>query len=368
MVYEEDNDDEKDISLHSNELTLAEKISRAKIKLLEERKRRREKKCIGLRQADRKVGETVSHSVDKSEAAGMLFSNDTGVSVAVPNEALEKAKVALAAIERETQHALNSSTSSLSSGQQTYSVWMPDNVAGFEQAATIQTAAVAAHQAQFMQWQFQLPENSMGSDQAAAVQTAAVAAHQAQFMQQWEFQQQYRQHEQKNSQPGNVSGVPSRFQDGYMPLFLCKKLMTFGQCPRGDSCTFAHNIEELHPASPDLPKLEVMSVPGVLSEQAQEIDQMPDVKMKRKRSMCQRYAKGECLLGKQCPFAHKEEDLGTIELVLCGNVKTRICKMWTIGKCIYAVNCWDAHGQKDIGLKRPPPELCPKIKRVRKDE
>ena len=41
--------------------------------------------------------------------------------------------------------------------------------------------------------------------------------------------------------------------------------------------------------------------------------------------------KGECMLGKQCPFAHKEEDLGTVELVLCGKVKTRICKMWKQG-------------------------------------
>jgi len=321
----------------------------------EERKRRRDKsrieelwaqtepskqlKAPGQLQTEKASLQPAS---EQSQTAMALLA---GADAEPVNEALEKAKAAMAAIESQAEQS-----------QQTQRDLVPQQPAG-EIPGQQQLAAWMA------------AADSMSSEQQMAVHSAAAAAQQAQFMQQFQFFHQYRQHEHQRTQTGSTGSTASRFQDGYMPLFLCKKLVQFGTCPRGESCTFAHGFEELHPASPDLPKMDGMAsgMPSVLSEQTQEVDQMPDVKMKRKRSMCQRYQKGECLLGKQCPFAHKEEDLGTVELVLCGNVKTRICKMWTQGKCIYAVNCWDAHGEKEIGLKRPPPELAPKIKRVRKE-
>ena len=50
--------------------------------------------------------------------------------------------------------------------------------------------------------------------------------------------------------------------------------------------------------------------------------------------LCNKWKNGQdCVLGRACPYAHGEKELGTVELVVCGRVKTRICKFWTTGNC-----------------------------------
>ena len=52
------------------------------------------------------------------------------------------------------------------------------------------------------------------------------------------------------------------------------------------------------------------------------------------KELCNKWKNGQdCVLGRACPYAHGEKELGTVELVVCGRVKTRICKFWTTGNC-----------------------------------
>jgi len=154
---------------------------------------------------------------------------------------------------------------------------------------------------------------------------------------------------------------------------ICKHLFTFGICRQGAECTFGHTYDELHPASPDLPDVPKDEVQTTALAEQTEVPEsaVPDMRLKKKKEMCGRYSRGECFLGKICPFAHSEDQLGTVGLAVCGKVKTRLCVFWdaktqTAKGCIYGSNCNNAHGDHEIGMKRPPPELAPPMKR-RKD-
>jgi len=217
------------------------------------------------------------------------------------------------------------------------------------------------------------------SQQELAVYAATQQAQQAQYLQQFQFWQQMRVHEAQrgsksvpNTQPP-VQGQ-TRFKDNFRPMRLCKHLMTLGFCRQSEQCTFAHNYEELHLSSPDLPKLDEKNPTSTLAEQAgstpagNDPGGLPDLRLKKKKELCGRFMRGYCSLGKVCSFAHGEEELNTVGLAVCGKVKTQLCRNWEAGRCIYGANCNNAHGEQEIGTKRPPPELAPPSKRRREDE
>eukprot|EP00928_Gymnodinium_smaydae_P042907 TRINITY_DN28850_c0_g1_i1.p1 TRINITY_DN28850_c0_g1~~TRINITY_DN28850_c0_g1_i1.p1 ORF type:complete len:462 (-),score=66.89 TRINITY_DN28850_c0_g1_i1:34-1419(-) len=206
---------------------------------------------------------------------------------------------------------------------------------------------------------------------------AAADAQQTQYLQQYQFYQQMRAQDEQNKAKVAAPEV-SRFKENFRPMRLCKHLIMLGICRPGRDCTFAHTFDELHPASPDLPddfnKESEPVATGALAEQGEvEESRVPDMRLKKKKEMCGRYSRGECSLGKICPFAHTESELGTVGLAVCGKVKTRLCVFWDAATgsakgCIYGKNCNNAHGEWEIGTKRPPPELCPPMKRRRDGE
>jgi len=204
---------------------------------------------------------------------------------------------------------------------------------------------------------------------------ATQSAQQMQYMQQFQFYQQL-QVQEVQRRAKTQAQLPSRFKENFRPMRLCKHLLTLGFCRQGHDCTFGHTYDELHPASPDLPKDWVNPSAGtsMLAEQGEIPEsQVPDMRLKKKKEMCGRFSRGECSLGKICPFAHTEAELGTIGLSVCGKVKTRLCVFWdpstqTAKGCIYGSNCNNAHGEREIGTKRPPPELAPPVKRRREGE
>mmetsp|Transcript_52069 Transcript_52069/g.123976 ORF Transcript_52069/g.123976 Transcript_52069/m.123976 type:complete len:410 (+) Transcript_52069:27-1256(+) len=210
-------------------------------------------------------------------------------------------------------------------------------------------------------------------DQQSQIFAAAVQAQQAQYLQQYQFLEQMQAQESKNSSSSSSFDKPSRFKDNYRPMRLCKHLLTLGSCRQAGECTFAHSFDELHPASPDLPKVDSSATSNPAPAEPEDIPEssIPDVRLKKKREMCGRFSRGECSLGKVCPFAHSEEELGKVGLVVCGKVKTRLCTFWAAGhpeKCIYGSRCNNAHGEREIGTKRPPPEVGPPMKRRREGE
>ncbi len=215
-------------------------------------------------------------------------------------------------------------------------------------------------------------EGNVEGEGAAAVAAAAQSAQQMQYMQQYQFYQQLQKQEQEK-RAKTQSAQPLRFKEGFRPMRLCKPLLTVGFCRQGQDCTFAHTYEELHPASPDVPD-NFAKEEGAAADQGDIPEsQVPDMRLKKKKEMCGRFSRGECSLGKICPFAHTESELGTIGLSVCGKVKTRLCVFWdpvmkTAKGCIYGKNCNNAHGEREIGTKRPPPELCPPMKRRRDGE
>jgi len=218
-------------------------------------------------------------------------------------------------------------------------------------------------------------EASEGESGNLAVFAATAQAQQAQYLQQVQFLQQLQVHEaHRGASPS--SSVPLRFKDSFRPMRICKHLVQMTVCRQGDQCTFAHNFEELHPSSPDMPKgelnatsalAELQAMP-VSSSSASNLEAMPDLRLKKKKELCERFAKGYCTLGKVCSFAHGEEQLNTVGLAVCGKVKTQVCRNWQAGRCIYGNLCNNAHGEHEIGTKRPPPELAPPMKRRHVEE
>mmetsp|Transcript_131229 Transcript_131229/g.245568 ORF Transcript_131229/g.245568 Transcript_131229/m.245568 type:complete len:680 (+) Transcript_131229:156-2195(+) len=213
---------------------------------------------------------------------------------------------------------------------------------------------------------------ALGTAEAAADQeaqmalySAAMEAQQAQYMQQMQFFQQMR------NQPSNapMKRRGGRFTEDFQPFRLCKRFMN-GDCWQGQACTYAHDFEELHPASPDLPQQEEACT-SALAEQTPskpEEDTTPDMRLRKKLDLCMKFKNnGSCERGKRCPYAHGEEELGTVAFVVCEKVKLRICKHWSQGACMYGKTCIYAHGAEEIGTKQPP-FMGPPIKKRKEGE
>lgn len=208
--------------------------------------------------------------------------------------------------------------------------------------------------------------------QEQAIAMAAQAAHEAMYAQQYQFMQEMKVAELKRAQKLNKADsgkTECRFVDDYRPLKLCMHMKDRGWCRGAEKCIYAHSYEELHPASPDLPKIDQNSSTSFLAERGgkehEEVNSQPELKMKKKKDLCERFMRGQCLLGKMCGNAHGAEELGTVGLAVRGFVKIQLCNNWERGKCQYGVNCGRAHGEKEIGLKRPPLELSAPNKRPR---
>merc|ERR1719235_3063950 len=103
-------------------------------------------------------------------------------------------------------------------------------------------------------------------------------------------------------------------------------------------------MEELHPVSPDLPE-----VPDTNPE-AEIVNhdwRRPDMKMRKKKTLCPHFAKGDCKLGKICGFAHGEEALGTVGLAVLGFVKTQLCQNFMKNACKFGKHCERAQGDME---------------------
>jgi len=196
-------------------------------------------------------------------------------------------------------------------------------------------------------------------DHANAVFDGVFAAQQAQHMQQMQFVHSVRnQTTGLNTLIGSPTGplLECRFTDDFRPLQFCKRFFSAEGCRRAEKCTYAHCYEELHPNAPEFAKNKT-EIAGGFKEEEKEDDpakMMPDMRMKKKREICNKWKKdGGCVLGKACPFAHGEKEIGTVALVVCEKVKMKICAFYERGKCVYGKSCINAHGKEEIGLKRP---------------
>merc|ERR1712187_254442 len=133
----------------------------------------------------------------------------------------------------------------------------------------------------------------MDETSAAALQEVT-AAQQAQLEQQLEFQKQVRQYDnmqRAKAMDGSTLLPTGRVMKGYRPMQLCKKLINMGSCPRGDDCTFAHAVEELHPASLDIPEDQRADIENHRAEEEHVDDlagQIPQMRMKKIKEMCHR--------------------------------------------------------------------------------
>lgn len=191
---------------------------------------------------------------------------------------------------------------------------------------------------------------------------AAQEAEQHQLLQQYQFHTQMRLHEAAVAAQLRVDQpTSSRFKNDYRPMWMCKYMQLKGVCDRGDKCTFAHSLDELHMCSPNLPKIEGVDQTSLLADHGgkvwDDLSAPPELKLKKRVDLCDQWKQNKCLLGSVCQFAHGEHEIGTISLAVSGVVKTQICQSWKSGRCLYGSLCNRAHGEHEIGRKRPPPEL-----------
>jgi hypothetical protein len=91
-------------------------------------------------------------------------------------------------------------------------------------------------------------------------------------------------------------------------------------CKKGKNCPFAHSEDELR-EKPNLYKTKLCD--AFLQE-------------------------GKCVRGENCQFAHGEDELRSTPDLF----KTAICNLWTQGKCTAGDQCRFAHGHEDL---RPAP-------------
>jgi len=107
----------------------------------------------------------------------------------------------------------------------------------------------------------------------------------------------------------------------YHDFFKTKmcSLYNLNICKKGKDCPFAHSEDELR----DKPNLQ-------------------------KTKLCDALLRGECDKGDLCPFAHGEDELRSTPDLF----KTAICNLWTQGKCNAGDGCRFAHGYEDL---RPAP-------------
>jgi len=197
-----------------------------------------------------------------------------------------------------------------------------------------------------------------------AMQQAFTSAQQMQLAQQEKFQAQMRSWETKQADP---SAKHTRFGNGYRPTQLCKELFLYNGCEHGSKCTFAHSYDELHPASAEL--IDQQNGTGNVEHKLEEWEtKIPEMRMKKKREMCQKLKnKGKCLLAEKCMFAHTEADLGKVMLVYTDptHIKTDICWKWETGKCPFGRYCSHAHGMDQIATPKPPQEILNMSKPIR---
>jgi len=196
---------------------------------------------------------------------------------------------------------------------------------------------------------------SDANPQGDAVFDAVFEAQQAQYMRQLEFMNQVKTQDAPSTLIGHPTGkiYECRFADDFRPLKYCKNFFSPQGCLRSAMCTYAHCFEELHPNVQEMEK-------GTAGRQDEEMDpdecskSVPDMKMKRKKELCNKFKRdGECLLGKHCPFAHGEHEIGTVELCVMEQVKVKLCVHWKENKCYYGKRCVNAHGEAEIGTKKP---------------
>merc|ERR1712228_516527 len=131
---------------------------------------------------------------------------------------------------------------------------------------------------------------SMGGDASTqmpgaetdAMTEAMKATQDAIIMQQVQFQQQMKV-DQLESLTRPVSGNArftgnSRFKDDYRAFKLCMHFQT-GTCWQGARCVYAHNYEELHPASPDMPE-EAQPDNTAMAKTSREEEQAPVLRLR----------------------------------------------------------------------------------------
>jgi len=178
-----------------------------------------------------------------------------------------------------------------------------------------------------------LPDPPPAQDPALADPQLAAQAQQAAIWQQLQLLQQAQISSLADVAPTLAAAAPVVTPDPAGPLFQLAAAV--GGQPRADS-----QLTEM---------LQQPTWAGM--------GEFPDLRLKKKKELCGRFARGHCTLGKVCAFAHGEEELDTVGLAVVGKVKTELCRNFEAGRCDKGINCNNAHGEVEIGTRRPPPEL-----------
>lgn len=173
-----------------------------------------------------------------------------------------------------------------------------------------------------------------------------------------------------------------RFKMGFQPRKLCRHFQE-GTCAKGDQCSFAHSLEELHPDE----RAAVSQGDGDFSNPLQVLMQNHGKKEVAgegrfptgffPRRLCQYFKAGSCMHGTQCRFAHGLEELHPEERATLGQgdgfrnpleallqdppgkqqvegrfqtgfFPRRMCNYFQAGSCLHGTQCSFAHGLDEL--------------------
>lgn len=165
-----------------------------------------------------------------------------------------------------------------------------------------------------------------------------------------------------------ICPLPSNKETGdiFFKTRICHKFR-FGNCPKGEHCTYAHGVGEIRKPPPNWKVLA-----GSRNEEwMQFLDD--DQKIIHKMGLCKKYYNGEeCPYGDKCCFLHRLRDdswksreacalnigsIGDGSNSLEGNrsvnkpargtyCKTKLCPMWKqTGRCPFGEDCHCGHGE-----------------------
>jgi len=111
-------------------------------------------------------------------------------------------------------------------------------------------------------------------------------------------------------------GGGGRFEEGFQPMKMCNYFMQHGQCQKGDSCTFAHGMEDLHPKARgayvdnDAAAEELIQEMQLEGSSVEGPRQFPEGQKPQGLCMEWLHHPTSCTQGDSCPHAHGIAEFG----------------------------------------------------------
>ncbi len=158
----------------------------------------------------------------------------------------------------------------------------------------------------------------------------------------------------------DVEDMAQKKTDMLYKTTLCVKFVSYGSCPFGIKCHFAHGVKDLRTAAEEASTSAMANL---------SVDEKVKINPAYKTSLCTNYMVGKyCQFADKCQYAHGKHELRdkpkipppseiteelkqklTQKAKTMPGYKTKMCKNFqTVGSCDYNEMCHYAHGEAEL--------------------